>query len=183
MNLFAPLMTLLLAALAQDKQDPPPLPKPGKEHELLKKFEGKWEVTGQFMMDPKQPPVEIKGTESGKMDLGGFWLRSHFKGDFLGKPFEGRLTMGYSPMKKKYVGTWIDGMMPHLFVTEGEADEAGKVLTLIGDGLDPATGKAAKERWVIEIKSDDVHAITFYGPGADGKERKTGEMTYTRKKK
>jgi hypothetical protein len=174
---------LLLFLTAADPQDPPQMPKPGKEHQLLKQFEGKWEVAGKFMMDPSQPAVEIKGTETAKLGLGDFWLLSHFKGEFLGKPFEGRSTTGYSPAKKKYVGTWIDGMMPHLFVMEGDADEAGKVLTLIGDGFDPATGKTARERWAIEIKDVDTHTMSFYTTGADGKERKTGEMIYTRKKK
>src|SRR5947207_9097364 len=75
----------------------PPMPKPGKEHELLKQFAGKWEVTGKFFMDPAQPPMEIKGSETVKMDLGDFWLLGHFKGEFLGKPFEGRSVMGYMP--------------------------------------------------------------------------------------
>jgi hypothetical protein len=181
MKLMAPMIALLFVAAPQD---PPQMPKPGKEHELLKKsFEGKWEVTGKFFMAPDAPPVEIKGTESCKMQLGEFWLLAHFKGEFMGKPFEGRSTMGYSPMKKKYVGSWVDDMMPHLFVTEGDVDAAGKVFTLVGDGVDPATGKSAKEKWVIEIKDDDNHTMTFYGPGAEGKERKTGELIYKRKKK
>jgi hypothetical protein len=179
MKLITLIGLCIAAAIPQD----PGLPKPGKEHELLKQFEGKWDVAGKFFMDPAAPPMEIKGSETGKVDMGGFWLRSHFKGEFLGKPFEGRSVMGYSPMKKKYVGTWIDELMPHLFVTEGDADAAGKVFTLIGDGIDPATGKPVKEKWVIEIKDADNHTMTFYGPGADGKERKTGELIYKRKKK
>ena len=180
MNLIVAICALAFSAA----QDQPPMPKPGKEHELLKKlFEGKWEVSGKFFMAPDAPALEIKGTETCKMELSGFWLRSHFKGEFMGKDFEGRSVLGYSPMKKKYVGSWVDDMMPHLFVSEGEADAAGKVFTLIGEGLDPATGKPAKEKWVTEIKDADTHTMTFYGPGADGKERKTGELTYTKQKK
>ena len=155
----------------------PPVAKPGPEHERLKKMEGTWEAS------IKTPGGESKGTATYKMDLGGFWLLSNFKADFGGQPFEGRGADGYDPMKKKYVGTWIDGMMPHLFVMEGDADAAGKVFTLIGEGFDPATGKPAKEKWVTEIKDADTHTMTFYGPGADGKERKTGELTYTKQKK
>jgi len=172
-------LALLASAAFQD----PPMPKPGKEHELLKQFVGKWDVTGKFFMDPDQPPLEIKGTDTAKMDMNDFWLLGHFKGDFLGKPFEGRSVMGYSPTKKKYVGSWVDSMMPHLFVNEGDADEAGKVFTMIGDGFDPATGKPAKEKWVMQFKDADNHTMTFYTTGADGKERKTGELSYKRKEK
>jgi hypothetical protein len=171
-----------LCCAAGVPQDKPEFPKPGKEHALLKSLTGEWIVSGKFFMDPSQPPMEIKGMETGKMELGGFWLLSEFKSEMFGAPFEGRSTMGYSPAKKKYVGTWVDSMVPHLFVTEGEADAAGKVITMVGDGLDPATGKSSKERWVIEVKSDELHTMTFYNNGSDGKERKTGELTYTRKK-
>lgn len=181
MKAIAPFLSLFLAAAV--RQDPPAPPKPGKEHELLKQLEGKWDVAGKFWMDPSKPPSEVKGSETAKVDLGNFWLRTHFKGEFLGQKIEGRSTLGYGPMKKKYVGSWIDDMMPHLFVMEGDADAAGKVFTLAGEGFDPATGKPAKEKWVIEIKDADTHTMTFYGPGADGKERKTGELTYTKKKK
>jgi uncharacterized protein DUF1579 len=176
-------MTLaaLIALIAAVAQDPGQPPKPGKEHELLKQLEGKWDVTGKFIMDPANP-MEIKGTDSATMDLNGFWLKSHFKGEFLGQKFEGRSMMGYSPFKKKYVGSWVDSMMPHLFVNEGAADEAGKVFTMIGDGFDPATGKPAKEKWVIEIKGAESHTMTFYTTDAEGKERKTGELAYTKQK-
>lgn len=170
-------IALLAATPFQDE-----FPKPGKEHEWLKQLEGKWDIAGKFFMDPSQPPMEIKGTDSSKLELGGFWLKTHFKGDFLGKKFEGRGATGYSPAKKKYVGTWVDSMMPHLFVLEGTLDEAGKVLTMTGEGLDPSTGKPAKERWVIEIKGPESHTMTFYTTFAEGKEQKTGEMTYTKQK-
>ena len=169
----------LIAASSPREQD---MPKPGKEHELLKQFEGEWNAAMKFIVDPGQPPMESKGTQVSKVELGGFWLTSVFKGEMLGQPFEGRSTMGYSPMKKKFVGTWVDNFMPHLFTSEGDADAAGRVFTMIADGVDMSTGKPAKERWVMEFKDKDTQTMTFFGPGADGKERKTGEIVYTRKK-
>jgi hypothetical protein len=44
--------------------------------------------------------------------------------------------------------------------------------TFSGEGFDPATGKSIQERWVVEVKDADTHTMTFYAPGADGKERK-----------
>ena len=50
---------------------------------------------------------------------GGLWVLSKFEGDFGGMKFEGRGQFGYDPIKKKYVGTWIDSMSPTLSVLEG----------------------------------------------------------------
>ena len=170
------LVAVLFAAMPQEP------PKPGKEHEALKVFEGDWTFTGKFFMDPAQPPMEMNGTETSKMVLGGFYLNSEVKSAFAGAPFEGRWTLTYSIFKKKYQATWIDSMMPHVFTSEGDVDATGKIFNLLGEGFDPATGKPTKERWVMEVKDADNHQMTFYSPGPDGKERKSGEIVYKRKK-
>jgi len=173
------LVALVVALFAALPQDPP---KPGKEHEALKAFEGDWTFAGKFIMDPAQPPMEFNGTETSKMILGGWYLNSEVKSTMFGAPFEGRWTMTYSLFKKKYQAGWIDSMMPHLFTSEGDVDATGKIFNLQGESFDPATGKSFKERWVMEIKDADTHQMTFYKPGPDGKETKTGEIVYKRKK-
>jgi len=171
-------IAMIAALFAVTPQD---MPKPGKEHEALKVFEGEWTFEGKFYMDPNQP-TEMKGTETSKMVLGGWYLNSDVKSTFMGGPFEGRWTMTYSVFKKKYQVCWIDSMMGHVFTSEGDVDATGKIYTLFGEGFDPQTGKATKERWVVEVKDADNHTMTFYGPGPDGKEKKTGEITYKKKK-
>ena len=157
------------------------MPKPGTEHEALKAFEGEWTFEGKFYMDPAQPPMEMKGTETAKVVLGGWYLNSEVKSTFLGAPFEGRWTLTYSLFKKKYQASWIDSMMPNIFLSEGDVDAAGKIFTLKGEGFD-MSGKSQPERWVIEIKDADNHTMSFYAPGPDGKEKKNGEIVYKRKK-
>jgi len=174
---------LLVVASTAVRAQEHSLPKPGPEHARLKKqFEGEWDVQTKFMMNPSQPPVESKGQESVKLDLGGFWLLGAFKGEMFGQPFEGRSTTGYSPMKKKYVMSWVDSFMPHLFTGEGDYDEASKTYTFLADGFDPSTGKPAQEKWVIEVKDENSHIMKFFSKGTDGPERMTGEIRYTRRK-
>jgi len=115
------------------------------------------------------------------MGFGGFYLVSEVKATFMGAPFEGRWTMTYSMFKKKYQASWMDGLMPHLFTSDGEVDATGKIFTLKGEGYD-MTGKAQPERWVIDVKDADNHTMTFYSPGPDGKEKKNGEIVYKKKK-
>src|SRR5262249_52422264 len=89
----------------------PPLPKPTAEHKVLAQEAGAWDGTiKMFMAGPDAPPSVSKGVETNTLGLGGFWMLSEFKGEFGGMPFEGRGTFGYDPVKKKYVGTWIDSM-------------------------------------------------------------------------
>jgi hypothetical protein len=175
-------IAIAVLCCAAAPQDPGQMPKPGKEHEVLKQFEGEWTFEGKFYMEPGQPPVEMKGSETSKMVFGGWYLNSDVKSTFMGAPFEGRWTMTYSLFKKKYQAGWMDSIMPHLFTSEGELDGTGKIFTLNGEGFDPATGKATRERWVLEIKDADHHTMAFYGPGTDGKERKTGEIAYQKRK-
>lgn len=177
MKTLACLVALFAAAPVQQE-----MPKPGKEHEALKVFEGDWTFQGKFFMEADKPPMEMNGTETSKMILGGWYLNSEVKSTFSGAPFEGRWTMTYSVLKKKYQASWIDSMMAHVFVSEGEVDATGKIYTLTGDGFDPQTFKPIKERWVVEVKDAETHTRTFYNPGPDGKEKKSGEIVYKKKK-
>jgi hypothetical protein len=44
-----------------------------------------------------------------------------------------------------------------------------------------ATGKPCTEKWISELKDKDTKVMTFYAM-KDGKDVKTGEITYRRKK-
>src|SRR5262245_33628234 len=123
-------------------------PKPGPEHEKLKKYAGKWDAT------VSAGGMESKAVADYKMSLGGFWLTADFTGEFAGTKFEGKGTTGYDPLKKKYVGTWIDSMSPTLMVTEGEFDKDGKIYTETTEGPGP-DGKVGKMKNVHEFKDDD----------------------------
>jgi hypothetical protein len=85
----------LFAAPAARAQE---MPKPGPEHEVLKKLEGTWEAT------MKAEGMESKGTMVYKMEMGGLWLTSAFDGNFAGMKFSGRGLDTYDSTKKKYVG-------------------------------------------------------------------------------
>jgi hypothetical protein len=162
---------LVLATLPLSAQPPAP-PKPGPEHELLKKFEGTWDATVSAM------GKESKATATYKLDLGGFWLTEDFKGTFEGQKFEGRGTIGFDPIKKKYVASWVDSMSPSLFVLEGTFDKDGKTLTETGEG--PMEGKMTKMKNVYEFKDKDTIIFTMYSI-QDGKDQQMFRITYKRK--
>jgi hypothetical protein len=167
------LLALAVPALAQM----PPMPQPGPEHEMLKKDVGTWDASVEMFMDPAGAPGVSKGTETVSM-LGGFWQVSEFKSEMMGQPFEGRGATGYDPVKKKYVGTWIDTMTPGYYTVEGTYDPATKTMTTVMEGPDP-TGVIAKTKATTQWKDADTRVFSMYGP--DGKTVGM-RITYKRRK-
>lgn len=171
-----------LAAIGVDSTliaQPPEFPTPTKEHQWLKQFVGKWESQSEGSMGPGQPVMKCKGTLEGRM-LGGFWLVNELQGDVMGTPMTSIQTIGYDPAAKKYVGTWVDSMMNHLWNYQGSVDATGKILTL--DAMGPnfmAEGKLTKFRDAYEFKSADHVIATSSMMGEDGQwiVFMTGDMT------
>ncbi len=157
------------------------LSQPEKQHEWLKQLVGEWTCEGECFMGPDQPPMKNKGTERVAM-LGDLWVILEGKGEMPdGGAMESRMTVGYDPTKKKFVGTWIGSPMAHLFVYEGELDATGKVLPLKTMGpsfMDPT--KMVEYHDVIEITGPNERLLWSQTQGPDGKWMKFMTMRYTR---
>ena len=164
---YAMVASLLLVG-SPAAQEPPEFPTASREHQLLEKFAGEWETESTGSMGPDQPPVKMKGTINGEM-LGSFWVISHFEGNVMGMDFRAVQTIGYDPAKQKYVGTWVDSMMGHLWKYEGTLDETGKILTLEAEGPNHMeAGKITKFRDSYEFKSPDHIVARSAMLGDDG---------------
>jgi hypothetical protein len=172
---------IVLAATLARAEELPQFPKPGPEHELLRQLAGEWDAAMKCNFEPGKPPIESTGTYTGKMEVGGFFLITEYKGEFAGQPFQGRGTSGYDSFQKKYKGTWVDSMSPAIYHTEGSFDKAGKVFSERMEGPGP-DGKPMKMRMTTEIKDADHMVFTMYNIDKDGKETQAMEIAYTRKK-
>jgi hypothetical protein len=159
-------MALGLPAFAQEP------PKPGPEHELLKKREGTWDTV------MKAGGAEFKGTVTYKMELGGLWLCGSMESDLGGQKFAGKSLETYDAGKKKFVSVWADNMGTTPMLMEGALDPASKELTMIGEGPG-MDGKVTKWKSVSSMPdADTVQMSMFVG---DGKEPMF-TVTYKRKK-
>lgn len=186
---FAPVLAVVLASFAsaplraQEGATDMAMPAPGPEHEILKQRAGTWTFVNKMYMAPGQPPSESTGTETVTMGCGGFWQFSRIESTMMGMPFDGRGSLGYDQIKKKYVGTWVDNFGSWLTLMEGDYDAKTKTLTMLSDMLD-MSGKVQKTKMVTEHK--DADHITFkmimIGAGEGGKDHLTMEIAYTRKK-
>jgi hypothetical protein len=156
-------------------------PKPGKEHELLRQFEGEWDCTAKFG-EPGKDPVVSQCKESARVIAGGLFLVYDVEGEMLGQKFTGHGTMGYDVQKKKFTGSWIDSMATGVYLVEGTADERGKVFTEWMEGADPQSGAPLKMKMVHEVRDKDSRVLKFFMNGPDGKEIESGTIEYRRKK-
>jgi hypothetical protein len=158
------------------------VPKPTKEHDLLKQDVGTWDATIKAWMGPGEPSVS-KGKEVNKMMPGDLWSISDFEGEFGGMPFYGHGTFGYDTNKKKYVGTWVDSMSTTPMLMEGTYDAAAHTMTMLSDTVGQ-DGKPVKTKSVSEQKSDGSRVFTMYMKSdATGPDFvKAMEITYTKKK-
>jgi hypothetical protein len=148
----AALLAVAFAAPATRAQE---IPKPGPEHEVLKKLVGTWDLT------MTAGGMESKGTVTYKLDLGGLWLVGAMEAELGGMKFQGRGMDTYDAGKKKYISVWFDSMSTHPMVMEGTYDKEKKSLTMTGDGPGP-DGKPAKWKSVSEMPDDDTVNFRMY---------------------
>ena len=163
----------LLMSPVASAQEPP---KPGPEHEMLKKMEGTWDASMNF------GGMEAKGTMVYKMELGGLWLVSDFSGEFGGMKFSGKGIDGYNPVSKKFVGIWVDSMSPFASHMEGTWDAATKTMTHYGTGKNPDGSEAKSKSIVVYKDGGRVFTMFSQGPGGENDWVKMMEITYTKAK-
>jgi hypothetical protein len=157
-------------------------PQPQAEHKWLQKLVGEWTYEGDCSMGPDQPPSKMTGTETVR-SLGGLWTIGEGTG---GMPGGGTsmsvMTLGYDPVKQKFVGTFIASVMTHLWPYEGTLDASGRVLSLDSEGPDFSGGpKMAKYQDVIEFLSDDHRTLSSHLRDENGQWVKFMTMHYRRK--
>ena len=120
---------------------------PKEQHKnLVKWFAGKWKTDAKFWMPGNPEPMTSKGAEETKAILGGRFLQSTLKGDFMKMPFEGLAITGYDPSKDKFATFWADNMGTWCVTMEGTWDEATKTFTYTGSSFDPVAGKVMPQR-------------------------------------
>jgi hypothetical protein len=148
------------------------MPKPGPEHEMLKKQEGNWETV------MKAGGMEFKGNATFKMELGGLWLASTMESELFGQKFSGKGIDGYNTNKKKYVSIWVDSMSTGPVTMEGTYDADKKTLTCVGKGPGQ-DGQDTTFKSVNVYPDNDTIEMTMYI--GDTKEPMF-TVTYKRKK-
>jgi hypothetical protein len=181
--LLAALVLTTVASLCARAQDAPQYMTPTRQHEAMARDVGVWDGETTTWSAPGAEPTKDKGAETNKM-LGKLWLTSEYKGTFMGQEFIGHMQLGYDPLKKKYVGTWVDTVSPFLFTLEGDYDVASHTLTMMMHGTSAMTGQPETAKAVTRYIDDNNKVFEMHMPveGQEGQWWKMFEIKYTRRK-
>jgi Protein of unknown function (DUF1579) len=155
---------------------------PSDVHKMLAKWDGEWVEEIQIWMAPGTPPQAMQASCVNKMVLGGRYQESTTTGNFNGMPFEGVGTLGWDNIRKVMVNSWVDNMGTGMIYMEGKWNDATKTAELKGKSTDPMSGKSVDIRQVFKIVDDNTQLVEQYSTAQDGKEFKSMEIKFTRKK-
>ncbi|KQT24483.1 hypothetical protein ASG22_10805 [Chryseobacterium sp. Leaf405] len=157
---------------------------PGEMQKMLAKADGAWVGENTMWMENGGKPMMSTSETTNKMIMDGRYQVSEHKGDFMRMPFEGMSIVGYDNSKKKFVSTWVDNMGTGIMNGEGDWNSSTKSIEFKGKMTDPSRpGKDCNFREVFTFIDDNTQKMEMYGPDSKtGKEFKTMEIKYTRKK-
>lgn len=144
---------------------------PLREHEWLMKFVGEWTYESEATM-LSGDVSKFSGTESVR-SLGDFWIIGEGRGKMPdGDPATTIITLGYDPLKGKYVGTFVGSMMPNLWIYEGALQDGETEIHLDAEGPDMTDErKTTKYRDVVEWENNDHRILTSFAQAEDGQWR------------
>ena len=157
----------------------PPWFAKSKQHADLAKSVGDFDVLTEFWMAPDQPPQKAPATATRKLILNGYYVEEVYKLAMPSGMFEGRMTLGYDVVRKKYVHSWVDNSVSTMSMAYGT--EKDGVLTFAADDLDRNTGKIVKTKSTLKVESADKWVMSMFNVTDKG-DVPTMRLTYTRKK-
>jgi hypothetical protein len=155
---------------------------PQMEHKWLQQLVGDWTIESNCSMGPDAPPMNSTGTCRSQM-LGELWLLGDWQHDTSDGPSgKSLITIGYDPARKRFTGSFVSGMMTHLWIYDGELDAKINKLTLNAEGPSFAgDGSMSKYQDIIEITGPNEHKLHSQMLGPDGKWTPFMTATFRRK--
>jgi hypothetical protein len=154
---------------------------PGENHRYLDYFVGHWQSVVKMYGEPGQESISQEQQISVKWILGGRYLKAHLRGDIMGKPYEVYVFTGYDNYRQRFFAIQLSTLDTGYFITSGSLDQAKKIRTETGV-MEDVGGKKTPIKAVTTLLSPDKYMYEFYTVGAEGKETRTMEITYFRKK-
>jgi len=181
---LAALLLLLAASCASTTtttHPAPPATPASAEHDWLMQLVGDWEAVSEMEAEAGAEPTRWVGTED--IDaIGALWVVAEGEVDFGEEHFESRMTLGYDPEQRCFVGTWIDSVQSHLWNYRGQLDADQRALTLEAQGpsiVEPGRTTLYRDR--IELVTPDHKRLVSAMREDDGTWTTYMEVDYYRR--
>ncbi len=158
------------------------LMQPGEDHRKLDVLVGKFKAKTTMWMSADAPAEISEASSETKWILDGRFIQQTFKGQFLGRPFEGMAIIGYDNVAKEYTSIWIDNMATGVMKSTGQYDAATKTFKEEGTFSCPLTGKKDNaHKGITKIVDADHHIFEMWHDDVKtGKNYKAMEIVYER---
>jgi hypothetical protein len=153
--------------------------KTGPMHKMLADTVGDWKVSWTMWMAPGAPPVKTEGECTNEMILGGRYLRSKYKGSYMGTPVDALNIIGYDNSRDIFASVWIESTSTSIAYAEGTFDKETNTVEFEGFGTDPVSKKKHKYWANLQMENNKQVMVMYFEEA--GQKFKTMEAVYTRK--
>lgn len=155
---------------------------PGPQHAHVAALAGEWTARTSYTMSPDAPPMTGEYQVTNVMILGGRFLETRSKGDFMGQPFENLMIFGYDRRHEEFTIVGFDTMGTYSVAGQGGRDEKTGVIKMKGTTHDPKLGATERYSFVIRDVSADSYTIQIWFTKPDGGEMMVVESVARRRK-
>jgi len=137
------------------------LAQPGEAHKVLRGLEGEWERSITMSMMPGAPPMELTGSSTNEMILGGRFLQVETRSRMMGQPYEELLLMGFDRRSEVYTLVSFTTSGTYYVTAEGRRDAETGVISL--RSVDEIEGMGRQVfRMDIEVTDPDRYVTTVF---------------------
>ncbi len=155
---------------------------PGEHHAGLQPIVGEWETELKIWLSLDAEPIVTTGEAVTHWILGGRFVETTYRAEFMGQPFEGKGVEGYDNYAKEYVGTWRDTLGTYTMLFKGQCEDDCRVRTMVAQFTEPVSGQRMISRTVTTVIDDVSYKFESFLVAPDGKTFKNLEITARRKK-
>ena len=155
---------------------------PGENHRKLDSLVGTFKAKATMWMNEGGPASTSEGTSETKWILDGRFVQQTYKGELMGKPFEGMAIIGYDTVAKEYNSIWLDSVATGIMKSTAQYDDTAKTLTEEGTFSCPLTGKKDNAYKSVTTITDSDHYTyeMWHDDVVTGKNYKAMEIAYER---
>jgi hypothetical protein len=173
-----------LAAGLHAQGDPDPKERapagPGAEHRWLAEDAGTWAIAAKIFAPGVAEPIEVEGTSTMEM-LWGRYLREEFVVGEGARAMRGTGLLGYDVEAGTFRAVYCVNTGTSISISTGSRSAGGSALTFVEMQAGANAGEPKHTARTVITRIDGKRRVERFTRIGDEPERKSFEMTYTRK--